>query len=205
MCSPRRWPDHFARTVRPPCSSPSGRWSLPRPPEPGHRITFARLLVEVQGLLSEQVAVNCRLWRPFRTEELSGRDRGRLRGSRWTGTLMALPPSARGSIRRTRCAGGAFSLWRLLEFDLRNGPGRVDEPDVAEGLGEVAQELSTGGIDLFSEQADVVDEGGGAFEDGAGPSWLSGPGQRLGQPEGAQKKRAFLAFEPVVGPVAVHQ
>ena len=30
-------------------------------------------------------------------------------------------------------------------------------------------------------------------------------GQGLGQPEGAQKECAFLAFEPVMGPVAVHQ
>ena len=76
---------------------------------------------------------------------------------------------------------------------------------MAEGLGEVAQELSAGGIDLLSEQADVVDEGCRPFEDGAGPSRLSRPGQGLGQPEGAQKKRAFFALEPVVGPVAVHE
>ena len=43
---------------------------------------------------------------------------------------------------------------------------------MAEGLGEVAQELSADGIDLLGEQADVVDEGGRPFEDGAGPSRL---------------------------------
>ena len=68
------------------------------------------------------------------------------------------PPSSRSLSGRTR------------RFDLRNGPGRVDKPDVTEGLREVAEELSAEGIDLLSEQADIVDEGGGPFEDGPGPS-----------------------------------
>ena len=119
--------------------------------------------------------------------------------------LMTVALSSRCSIRRTRRAG-AFSAGDVLsEFGLGNGPGGVDEPDVAEGLGEVAQELSADGIDLLGEQADVVDEGCGPFEDGTGPSRLSGPGQGLGQPEGAQQECAFFALEPVVGPVAVHQ
>ena len=40
---------------------------------------------------------------------------------------------------------------------------------MAEGLGEVAQELFAVGINLLSEKADIVDEGSGPFEDGAGP------------------------------------
>ena len=50
---------------------------------------------------------------------------------------------------------------------------------MAEGLGEVAQELSAWGVDFLGEQADVVDEGGGPFEHGASPSRLSGLGQGL--------------------------
>ncbi len=56
-----------------------------------------------------------------------------------------------------------------VEVGLRNGPGRVDEPDMAEGLGEIAQEFSAVGIDLLGEQADVVDERGRPLEDGARP------------------------------------
>ncbi len=93
----------------------------------------------------------------------------------------------------------------LSGLGLGDGPGGVDQSDVAEGLGEVAQELPAGGIDLLGQQADVVDEGDGPFEHGAGPSRLPGPGQGLGQPEGAQEERAFLTLEPVLGPVAVHQ
>ena len=35
---------------------------------------------------------------------------------------------------------------------------------MAEGLGEVAQELAADRVDLFREQADIVDEPGGEFE-----------------------------------------
>ena len=51
--------------------------------------------------------------------------------------------------------------------------------------GKLPSRFPADGIDLLSEQADVVDEGSGPFEDGAGPSRLSGAGQGLGQPEGA--------------------
>src|SRR5580698_7246744 len=100
-----------------------------------------------------------------------------------------------GLIRRTRGAGGTSGRRRLPELGLCNRPGRIDEPDVAESLREVAQELSARGIDLLRQQADVVDEGGGPFEDGAGPSRLTGPGQGLGEPKGAQQEGAFLALE----------
>ena len=78
-------------------------------------------------------------------------------------------------------------------FRLENRPGCVDQPDVAESLGEVAQQLPAGGVDFLGEQADVVDEGDGPFEDGAGPRWLTGKGQGLGQPEGAQQEGPFFA------------
>ena len=77
-------------------------------------------------------------------------------------------------------------------FGFSNCPGRVHEPDVAESLGKVAQELAADGIDFLREQADVVDEGCGSFEDGAGPSRLSSGCQSLGQPKGTQKEGAFL-------------
>ena len=76
---------------------------------------------------------------------------------------------------------------------------------MAQGLGKVPQELSADGINLLGEQADIVDEGGRPLEDGAGLSRFPGSGQGLGQPEGAEKERAFFAFKPVVGAVAVDE
>jgi hypothetical protein len=88
-------------------------------------------------------------------------------------------------------SAGGVSRSSLLEM------AQAHEPDVAEGLREVAQELSADRIDLLSEQADVADEGGGSFEHGARSSRLSGQGKGLGQPEGADKECAFLALERV--------
>jgi len=48
---------------------------------------------------------------------------------------------------------------------------------VAEGLGEVAQELATDRVDLLGEQPDVAGEGHRPFEHPTGPSRTSGPGQ----------------------------
>ena len=76
---------------------------------------------------------------------------------------------------------------------------------MAESLGEVTQQVSADRIDLFREEANVIDKVCGSFEGGAGPSRVSRPSQGLGQPERAQKKRAFLALESVLGPVAVHK
>jgi hypothetical protein len=45
------------------------------------------------------------------------------------------------------------------------GPGGVDEPDVAEGLGEVAEQFTGGRVDFLGEQVDVVEVGDGTFED----------------------------------------
>src|SRR5208283_4805326 len=92
-----------------------------------------------------------------------------------------------------------------LSLALRNCPGRVDEPDMAERLREVAKELPGDWIDLLGQQADLIDEGGGTLENGPGPNRLAYLGQGLGQPEGAQKEGAFLALEPVVGPIAIDQ
>src|SRR5690606_14951739 len=41
----------------------------------------------------------------------------------------------------------------LLLFECQR---RVDEPDMAEALGEVAEERAGSGIDLFAEEADIV-------------------------------------------------
>ena len=90
-------------------------------------------------------------------------------------------------------------------FGLGNCPGSVYEPDVAEGLWKVAQELSADGINLFGEQADVVDERSGPLEDGAGPIRLSSFRESLSKPKCTQKERALLALEPIFGLVAVDE
>src|SRR5690606_39652212 len=86
-----------------------------------------------------------------------------------------------------------------------DGAGGVDQADVAEGLGVVADRLSCGGVHLFAEQADVVGAGGGGLERPAGRDVLTGEGQRVGEPEGAQQEGALLACQPVGGTVAIHQ
>jgi hypothetical protein len=48
-------------------------------------------------------------------------------------------------------------LLRLL--GLGDGPGGVDQADVAEGLGVVADHLHAAGVDLLGQQADVVGVG----------------------------------------------
>lgn len=71
---------------------------------------------------------------------------------------------------------------------------------MAERLGEVPEELPLDRVDLLEQETDVVDEGGGPFEDLAGPVGLSGSGQGLGQPGGAQQERsgrALLGRRPV--------
>ena len=66
-----------------------------------------------------------------------------------------------------------FSRRLRLSFALRNCPGRVDEPDMAERLREVAKELLDDWIDLLGQQADLIDEGGGTLENGQGPNRLA--------------------------------
>src|SRR5438270_2092438 len=80
----------------------------------------------------------------------------------------------------------------LPALRLGDRPRRVDQPDVAEGLGEVAEQLARVGIDLFGEQAEIVAEPDGRLERVAGPVELTGHRLGLGQPERAEKERALL-------------
>ena len=67
-----------------------------------------------------------------------------------SGDRPAAPLILQGWIGWTRRAGRVPRRGVLSAFGLGNGPGGVDEPDVAEGLREVAQELPAHGIDLLS-------------------------------------------------------
>ena len=78
-----------------------------------------------------------------------------------------------------------------------DGPGGVDEPDVAQDLGEVAEQVTGGRVDFLGEQADVVELGDGTLEDVPCPRGLASQGQGLGQPEGAQHEGALPAFQAV--------
>src|SRR5215207_6145014 len=70
----------------------------------------------------------------------------------------------------------------VVGFGLADRPGRVDQPDVAEGLREVAQQLAGVRVDLFRQQSNVVDERDRPVEHLACPSRLAGHGERLGEP-----------------------
>ena len=78
-----------------------------------------------------------------------------------------------------------------LSLRLRDGPGCIHEPNVTEGLREVAQQLVTRWIDLLGEQADVIGIVNRVFE--ARPGLLDLPGQRLclGKPERTEQEGPF--------------
>src|SRR3954453_11353603 len=80
---------------------------------------------------------------------------------------------------------------------LRDRPRGVDQADVAEGLGEVAEQLSRRRVDLLGEQAEVVAVAGRGLEDLAGPVGPAGERERLGEPESAEEESAPLARQPV--------
>src|SRR6266496_6304094 len=91
---------------------------------------------------------------------------------------------------------------------LGDGPGSVDQPDVAECLREVTEQLACLRVDLFGEQTHVVDERHGFREDALRPFDLTGLGERLGKPECAQQDGALLTRQPadaLFGAVAVDQ
>jgi hypothetical protein len=81
----------------------------------------------------------------------------------------------------------------------------VDQPDMGEGLGKIAEERSGVGVDLFGKQSDMVGIVGHGVEDTFGLVETTGKGQDIHKPEGAQAESAFPAGEPVVGMVAVDQ
>jgi hypothetical protein len=84
-----------------------------------------------------------------------------------------------------------------LTLRLRDRPGGVDQPDVAERLAEVAEQVAGIRVELLGEQADVVEVAGGSLEHGAGPPGLAGRGERLRRQERAQQERALLAGQAV--------
>src|SRR6516164_7554476 len=71
---------------------------------------------------------------------------------------------------------------------LADGPGGVDQADMAEGLREVADHLTAGHVDLLGQQADVVDRRHGPLEGRRGLVHLAGQRLRLGQPERAEQE-----------------
>src|SRR4029453_6501061 len=79
----------------------------------------------------------------------------------------------------------------------RDRPGGVDQPDVAERLGEVPQELAAVRIDLFGQQPDIVRIDGRRLERGGRSIDLTCERPCLREPERAQEKRAFLTVEAI--------
>src|SRR2546422_1864439 len=102
-------------------------------------------------------------------------------------TSPKVDPRASVAVSRTgsRSSGLAAGVLRgpcpsRRQLRLRDRPRCVDQPDVAEGLGEVPQQLARGLVDLLGQQAHVVGEGDRALEHLAGPVHPAGSGQRLG-------------------------
>jgi sulfate permease, SulP family len=77
---------------------------------------------------------------------------------------------------------------------LGDGPGGVDQADMAERLREVADHLAAAHVDLLGQQAYVVDRCHGPLEGRGGLVHLPGQRLRLCQPECAQQERTFLAL-----------
>src|ERR1700694_1880009 len=89
-------------------------------------------------------------------------------------------------------------------------PRRVDQPDVAEGLGEIAQQLAAGGVDFFSQQTEIVGEADQPVEERLGAINLPGLSQAGDEPERTDDERPFLApqpigIQPLVVAVAQHE
>ena len=81
----------------------------------------------------------------------------------------------------------------------------MDEADVGEGLGEVAEELAGRGVDLLGEEADVVRAAGHEVEQRRRPLDLARERQALREPERADAERALAAGEAVLVQVAVDE
>jgi hypothetical protein len=86
-------------------------------------------------------------------------------------TLMCSPPATCSAPSGRSARLGTASV--LL--GLGNGPGGVDEADVAERLREVPDHLAAAGIDLLGQQADIVYGGRGTFEGRGGSLAPRGP------------------------------
>ncbi|MET3932189.1 hypothetical protein ABIE00_000235 [Arthrobacter sp. OAP107] len=76
--------------------------------------------------------------------------------------------------------------------------GAVDEGEVAEGLGGVAQLPLVLGVPFFAEQADVVPKAEEAVKELDGFVVAANAEEGVNEPEGAGEEDAFGAGQPVV-------
>ncbi len=88
--------------------------------------------------------------------------------------------------------------------------GRVDEGHVAEGLGEVPEQLAGGGVVLLGQQPEVVADVEETFEERRRFVVPALEGKVVSQPERAGQEQALVAGEPVdfaqrPASVATHQ
>src|SRR5690606_24469254 len=97
------------------------------------------------------------------------------------------------------------ATWSPLRVVLRERQRRVDQPDVAEGLREVAELLVGFGVDLFGEQAEVVPPLEESDEDRVRLVEPAEAGERLDEPERANEERAFAAGKAVRAQVPVDE
>ncbi len=87
----------------------------------------------------------------------------------------------------------------------RQGEGGIDQSDVSECLGKVAQRRAALGVDLLGEEADVVRVLQKALERLAGAAEVAPQSLSGDCPEAADPERAFSRRKPVVDQIAVEE
>src|SRR5207249_2530387 len=75
---------------------------------------------------------------------------------------------------------------------------RVDEREVAERLGQVAQEVAVRGVDLLRVQAYIVGQADQLVHRRGGLVDAADARERLDDPEGAREEGALLLLHPAV-------
>ena len=84
-----------------------------------------------------------------------------------------------------------------------HGKGSINQADVGVGLREIAALSVRGGDKMFGEQSDMVGSEEYTIKDSSGLGGPSQPGERLGDPKGADDEGSFRFSKVVVSDVAV--
>ena len=84
-----------------------------------------------------------------------------------------------------------------------HGEGSINQADVGVGLREISALSIRGGDEVLREQSDMIRCQEYSIKDGSGLGGPSQPGERLGDPEGADDEGSFRFSEVVVSHVAV--
>src|SRR5450759_1199624 len=128
--------------------------------------------------------------------------------ARRTGSFSPATAGSPSRLAEVPGSGRSPGSGRLAALGLGDCPGGVHEPNVAEGLREVAEQLARLGIDFLGQQPEIIAVTDGALEHLAGAPRLVRQRHGMGQPEGAQQEGslpALQAVDPAAGVVPVDQ